>query len=163
METVLFYQMSSVFFTISTVGVLGSSLFIRLRSALVTRLGVMGTTGEKGWYGLYGTAAPVNGVCMPGDIGMARVKTVSFVVCCRGLMMLGSYARNGREPPVRTGAGALLRWNVWPGLGLAGSDGNLVTPGLGDVGKPTSALVELVEAAETGSGSLLVPLVPAET
>jgi hypothetical protein len=104
--------MSSALFTISTVGVLGSILLIRLRSALVTKLGVMGMTGEKGWYGVYGTGAPVSGVFTPGDIGIARVKTVSLVVCCRGLMMLGSYARKGRAPPVRREAGALGRWNV---------------------------------------------------
>jgi hypothetical protein len=43
------YQMSSLFLTMATVGVLGSILFIRLRSSLVTRLGVMGMTGENGW------------------------------------------------------------------------------------------------------------------
>lgn len=45
------HQISSAFLTISNVGVLGSSLLIRLRSSLVTRLGVMGITGENGWYG----------------------------------------------------------------------------------------------------------------
>jgi len=46
------YHTSSSPLTISTVGVLGSNLRMRLRSARVTKLGVMGTTGEKGWYGV---------------------------------------------------------------------------------------------------------------
>ena len=55
----IFYQISSLLFTISSVGVLGSSLLILFRSALVTSDGVIGTHGEKGWYGEYGTAVPV--------------------------------------------------------------------------------------------------------
>lgn len=43
------YQISSSSFTRSSVGVLGSILLILFLSALVTRLGVMGITGEKGW------------------------------------------------------------------------------------------------------------------
>jgi hypothetical protein len=43
------YHTSSSPLTISTVGVLGSNLRIRFRSARVTKLGVMGTTGENGW------------------------------------------------------------------------------------------------------------------
>lgn len=43
------YQISSSLLTISTVGVFGSNLFILFLSALVTKDGVIGTTGEKGW------------------------------------------------------------------------------------------------------------------
>lgn len=43
------YQISSSLLTISTVGVLGSNLFILFLSALVTKDGVIGTTGLNGW------------------------------------------------------------------------------------------------------------------
>jgi hypothetical protein len=43
------YQTSSELLTISVVGVLGTILFILLLSSLVTREGVMGTTGVYGW------------------------------------------------------------------------------------------------------------------
>jgi hypothetical protein len=49
MDKTDFHQYSSSPLTISTVGVLGSILRIRFRSALVTTLGVMGTSGENGW------------------------------------------------------------------------------------------------------------------
>lgn len=42
------YQISSSLLTISTVGVFGSNLFILFRSALVTKDGVIGTTGLNG-------------------------------------------------------------------------------------------------------------------
>lgn len=45
------HQTSSLPLTISSVGVLGSSLRILFLSAFVTSEGVMGTQGEKGWYG----------------------------------------------------------------------------------------------------------------
>lgn len=63
----------------STVGVLGTMRFIRLRSSLVTRDGVIGTRGVNGWYGEYGTPAVI-GVLPPGDNGPLRSKTVCFVV-----------------------------------------------------------------------------------
>jgi len=122
----------------------------------------MGTTGEKGWYGVYGTASPVYGVripvCIPGDKGpgAARVKTVCLVpsLVADGLARLGSYARSGRAPPVRTAAGALDRAKDWPGLGDAGRVsrlGNLFTPGLGDMGSPTRPEVDRSDLAEGGS------------
>lgn len=155
--------------TISTVGVFGSYRFIRFRSALVTRLGVIGTTGENGWYGEYGTGAPVHGVCAPeGDSGCARSNTVCLVWLCvayDGDASDGSYARSGRLPPVRTADGALERndvargdaGRVWKGCwnedarGDAGSVGKRLTPGLGDDGRPTRGADESAETAESGS------------
>jgi hypothetical protein len=43
------HQISSELLTISIVGVLGIVFLIRLRSSLVTKLGVTGTHGVKGW------------------------------------------------------------------------------------------------------------------
>lgn len=82
--------MSSELCTMCSVGVFGCSCFILFLSALVTKEGVIGTTGVNGWYGEYGTAAPVNGVRMPpGDSG-ALSNTVCFVVCVDGEAKDGS-------------------------------------------------------------------------
>ena len=45
------YHISSELLTNCVVGVLGTIRLILLRSSLVTRDGVIGTTGENGWYG----------------------------------------------------------------------------------------------------------------
>jgi hypothetical protein len=149
----MFYQISSDDLTISRVGVLGFMLFMRLRSALVTSEGVIGMHGVCGWYGVYGTGAPVQGVLKPDGESGALSKTVCLVVCMDGDANDGSYARSGRAPPVRTAEGALGLENVAPGLGDAGKDGNRLTPGLGDEGKPTSGVVDLSVVAELGSCS----------
>jgi hypothetical protein len=44
----ILYHTSSEDFTISNVGVLGTILFIRFRSSLVTNVGVIGTQGVNG-------------------------------------------------------------------------------------------------------------------
>lgn len=74
------YQTSSELLTISKVGVLGTILFMRLRSSLVTKPGVIGTRGVYGWYGEYGMALAVNGVLPVGDKGSVLSKTVCLVV-----------------------------------------------------------------------------------
>lgn len=122
-----------------------------------------GITGENGWYGEYGTGAPVQGVRAPGDKGIVRSNVVCFVVCADGELNAGSYARRGSVPPVRTAEGALGRenWpdrgdvgNVTPGLGELGSEGNRVALGLGELGNPTRGVVDRSDVADTGSTSV---------
>jgi len=155
------YQTSSSFFTISTVGVLGSNLFILFLSALVTSEGVIGITGENGWYGEYGTGAPVHGVRRPlGDSGVVLSKTVCLTGCIPvvGETLEGSYALKGRAPPARMAEGALDLEKVDPGLGDEGRDnrdGNRLAPGFGEVGRPTRGVVDLSDAADTGSASVV--------
>lgn len=129
---------------------MGSILLILFLSALVTSDGVTGTHGVNGWYGEYGSAAPVNGVRPPpGESGSDRSKTVCFVWIDE---LVGeasddsAYARSGSVPPVRTADGALgrekepargVRGRLGGGekrdaRGEAGSVGKRFTPGLGD-------------------------------
>ena len=82
-------------------GDFGSILFIALRSSRVTSRGVTGTSGVKGWYGVYGTPPAVHGVFKPADNGVVRSKTVVLVDGAKegdespgG----GSKARNGSCP-----------------------------------------------------------------
>ena len=54
---------------------------------------------------------------------------------------------------MRTADGGFGRWNVAPGLGDSGKDGNLA-PGLGDEGRPTRGTWECSEVADSGSASV---------
>ena len=66
--------------------------------------------------------------------------------------MDGAYARSGKEPPVRTAVGALGLEKEEPGLGDEGSDGKR-SPGFGEEGRPIKGVVDLSDAADTGSAS----------
>jgi len=94
-------QTSSLSGTISNTGLRPSAFFIAFRSSLVTRCGVTGMSGVKGWYGEYGTAPADQGVLRPAVLGPwwpgpCLSSTVVLVVGANeGDVMEGSKARNG--------------------------------------------------------------------
>ena len=143
------HHTSSSLRTISTVGVFGIALLILFLSSLVTSEGVIGMQGVNGWYGEYGTAVP--GVrALSGDRGPFRSKTVCLVVWVTtdGELRAGSYARRGRELPVRTADGALGLEKEAPGLGDNGREGILLPACLGETGMLMRGTCECSDAAD---------------
>lgn len=88
---------------------------------------MIGIIGEKGWYGLYGTAPALQGVFKPpvwGPLGlMLRSRTVVFVVGTKdGDWRAGSKERRGRAREEELVEGG-LEVCTWRGLGAGRKSG----------------------------------------